>query len=254
MNDKKFALVIDDSVSVRQQIMSILRGNDDVGQILEAENPDDALRLLLQHEGNLQLIVSDWNLPGMSLAEFLKVIQFQPRLAGAPLLLLIDQGKQEAKAVAKEVGATAVLTTPLDPERLLVLSMAVTGTVDRRRTKRLTPLTDCEIDIGFSKAKKTSSAELVNISDTGILLRTPVPTPGVGYVYDVATLTLRPAGGEPIKISAKILRIEADSKSRGSEKKVFMAFAYEKIDDDARKSLSQYLRMNDPETGSAATN
>ena len=246
--NEKFALVIDDSVSVRQQIMSILRGNDDVGQILEAENPDVALRLLLQHEGNLQLIVSDWNLPGMSLAEFLKVIQFQPRLAGAPLLLMIDQGKQEAKTVAKEVGATAVLTTPLDPERLLVLSMAVTGTVDRRRTKRLTPLIDCEIDIEFAKAKKPSSAEVVNISDTGILLRTAVPTSGAAYVYDIATLTLRPAEGEPIIISAKILRIEADSKSRASEKMVYMAFAYEKIDDDARKSLIQYLQKNDPQT------
>jgi hypothetical protein len=79
-------------------------------------------------------------------------------------------------------------------------------------------------------------------------LRTSVPTSGAGYVYDIATLTLRPAGGEPITISAKILRIEADSKSRGSEKKVFMAFAYERIDDDARKSLSRYLRMNDPQT------
>jgi hypothetical protein len=130
----------------------------------------------------------------------------------------------------------------------------VTGTVDRRRTKRLTPLIDCEIDIGFAKAKKAASAEIVNISDTGILLRTSVPTSGAGYVYDVATLTLRPAGGEPIMISAKILRVEADSKSRGSEKKVFMAFAYEKIDEDARKLLSQYLQMNDPTTDAAAKN
>ena len=91
MNDNTFALVIDDSVSIRQQIVSILRDNDDIGEVLEAENPDDALRVLLQHEGNLQFIVSDWDLPGMPLTEFLNLIQFQPRRAGHRLLGLIDQ-------------------------------------------------------------------------------------------------------------------------------------------------------------------
>ena len=69
MNDNNFALVIDDSVSMRQTVMSILRQNSDVGEIVEAGNPDDALRLLLQHDGKLQFIVSDWNMPGMPLAE-----------------------------------------------------------------------------------------------------------------------------------------------------------------------------------------
>jgi two-component system chemotaxis response regulator CheY len=251
MNDNKFALVIDDSVAMRQNVMSILsslRQNGDIGEILEAENPDHALRLLLQQDGKLQFIVSGWNMPGMPLAEFLKVIQFQPRLAGAPVLLLTEEGNQAAKAVAKEVGATAVLTKPLDPERLLVLTMAVTGTVDRRRAKRITPFIACETELQFSKAKKISSAVVVNISDTGILLRTPVPPRGVGYVYDIATLVLRPAEGEPINVSARILRIEAETKGSDSEKKILMAFEYQQMDVGVRKLLMQYLQINDPET------
>lgn len=248
MNDNKFALVIDDSVSIRQQVVSILRDNDDIEEVLEAENPDDALRVLLQHEGNLQFIVSDWNLPGMPLTEFLNLIQFQPRLAGAPLLLMIEDGDQKAKLAAKEAGATAVLTTPLDPERLLVLSMAVTGTVDRRRAKRIKPFVDCEIDLGFSKGQQSQSAEIVNISDTGILLRTAVPTPGTGYVYDTVHLSLKPVEGDPINLSAKILRIEAAERTALGEKMVFMALIYEKMDELVRKSLKQYLIMNDMES------
>jgi two-component system, chemotaxis family, chemotaxis protein CheY len=254
MNDDKFALIIDNSVSIRQHVKSILRDNEDVGDIIEAENPDDALKLLLKHDGTLQFIVSDWDLPGTPLAEFLRILQFHPRLAGAPLLLMIDEDSLQAKAVAKEVGATAILTTPPDPERLLVLSMAVTGTVDRRRAKRIKPFVECEIDLGFSKTKKTYAAEIVNISDTGILLRTPVPSNGTGYVYDVANVSLRPAKGDSIKVSAKILRIEADSKNRDTGKKVLMAFEYEKLDDNVRKSLRQYLQLNDPATDAAATN
>ena len=248
MNDHNFALIIDDSAAMRQDVLSILsplRQNGDVGEILTADNTDTALRLLLQHDGKLQFIVSNWNTPGMSLAEFLRVIQFQPRLAGAPVLLLAEDGSGEARDVAKEIGATATLTRPLDPERLLVLTMAVTGTVDRRRAKRIKPLIACEMELGFSKSKKPTSAEVINISDTGILLRTPVPTRGVGYVYDVATLVLRPVAGEPIKVSAQILRIEALVQDRDAENMVLMAFVFREMEDDARRSLQQYLQMND---------
>lgn len=255
MNDNNFALVIDDSASMRQNVISILsalRQNGDIGEILDAENADDALRLSLQHEGKLKFIVSSSNIAGMPLSEFLKVIQFQPRLAGAPVLLLTEEGDQEARTIAKEVGATAVLTKPLDPERLLVLTMAVTGTVDRRRAKRITPLIACEMELGFSKAKKTSSATVVNISDTGILLRTPVPLRGVGYVYDIVTLVLRPEVGKPINVTAQILRVEAESNNRDSERMVLMAFVYQDMDDNSRKSLRQYLQINDLDSDAAA--
>jgi two-component system chemotaxis response regulator CheY len=245
MNDNKLALVMDDSVSMRHHVMSILRENDDVGEILEADNPDDALRLLLEHDGKLQFIVSDWDLPGMPLAEFLNIIQCQPRLAGAPLLLLIEEDKQDTKTLAKELGATAVVTTPVDPERLLVLTMAVTGTVDRRRAKRIRSPIACQMEIGLSKSKKSYAAKVVNISNTGILLRTPVPTRGAGYVYDIATLALQPAQGEPIKVTARILRIEADAEHRDAEDRVLIALEYKSMDDGAQRALRQYLQMYD---------
>ncbi len=247
MNDNNLALVIDDSVSMRQHVTSILRENDDVGEILEANNPDDALRLLMEHEGKLQFIVSDWNVQGMPLTVFLQVIQCQPRLAGAPLVLLIEEDKHDAKDLAKEMGATAIVTTPLDPERLLVLSMAVTGTVDRRRSKRIRSPITCQMELGIAKAKKAYSSGVINISDSGILLRTPIPTRGSGYIYDIATLTLQPERGEAITVSARILRIEADSEDRKSEQSVLMAMEYITMDSRARKSLRQYLRMYDPD-------
>ena len=250
MIHNNFALIIDPSPSMRNEMLSILsplRQDGDVGEILAAENSDDALRQLLEQEGKLQFIVSDWNAPGMPLADFLRVIQFHPRLAGAPLLLMAEKENREAQNVAKEVGATAVLTKPLDPERLLVLTMAVTGTVDRRRAKRIKPLFACDMELGFSKAKKTSSAEVINISNTGILLRTPVPPRGVGYVYDIANLSLQPPGSDPIKVSAQILRIEASPKDSDLENAVLIAFMYREMDDASQNSLRQYLQMIDPD-------
>jgi hypothetical protein len=80
------------------------------------------------------------------------------------------------------------------------------------------------------------------------LLRTPLPPRGLGYVYDIATLVLRPAEGEPINVSAQILRVEAETNGPDSEKKILMAFEYQQMDVGVRKSLRQYLQINDPET------
>ena len=254
MNNSKLALVIDDSASVRRDVLSILGENEDIGEILEAGNPDEALQLLMEHDGRLQFIVSDWDPPGMPLSEFLEVIQCQPRFAGAPLLLLIEEGRPDAGTVAKQLGATAVVTTPLDPERLLVLTMALTGTADRRRAKRIRSPITCQMELGQSKSKKSYSAKVVNISDSGILLRCPVPLRGVGYIYDTAGLVLQPTRGEAIKVSARIVRIEADSEDRAAETNILMALEYGVMDTGARKALRRYLQMYDPDPGGVAAN
>ena len=132
--------------------------------------------------------------------------------------------------------------------------MAVTGTVDRRRAKRIRPPIACQIELGLSKAKKGYSAKVVNISDTGILVRTPVPTRGAGYVYDIATLTLQPVQGDPIKVSARILRIEADTEYRDLEDQVLMAFEFKNMDVGAQRSLRQYLQLYDPDPDGITTN
>ena len=75
-----------------------------------------------------------------------------------------------------------------------------------------------------------------------------MPTRGVGYVYDSANLALRPPTGAPINVSAQILRIEAVDQDDDAEKTVYMAFAFQQMDDDTKKSLKQYLQINDPDS------
>jgi two-component system chemotaxis response regulator CheY len=249
MNNNRFALVIDDSISMRQYVTSILRQDGQVGEILAVENPDSALRLLQQHEGSLQVIISDWNMPGMPLSEFIETIQAQPHLAGVPVLLLTAESELKARAVAETVGAAGVLTKPFDPEQLLVLATAAIGTVDRRGSRRITPFIRCEVDLGFSNAQQVFSADIVTMSDTGILLRAPVPPCGVGQVYDIASLILRSVEDEELRVHAQILRIEADSEYHGADKRLLMAFQYENMDNDIRRSMQRYQKMYDPEQG-----
>ena len=56
-----------------------------------------------------------------------------------------------------------------------------------------------------------------------------------------------PPVGDPIQVSAQILRIEALPKETDSEKTVMMAFVYKEMDDVSKKSLLQYLQINDPD-------
>lgn len=248
MHEKSFALVIDDSVSMRQYVTSILRQDGRLGEVLEAENPDHALRLLQSYDGRLLFIVSDWNMPGMSLGDFLRSIQLRPRLAGAPVFLLTAENETKAQFVAAAIGASAVLTKPFKAEELLNMVAAVIGIDERRRAKRIQPLVSCDVDLGFSEEQQTYSGEIIDISETGILLRSPVPPSGVGYIYDYATILLRPVTGETMKLYGQIIRLEAEKQHRdeaATGRQVLIAFDFGRMDSATREQLQHYIMLSD---------
>lgn len=248
MHEKSFALVIDDSVSMRQYITSILRQDGRLGDVIEAENPDHALRLLQSNEGRLLFIVSDWNMPGMSLGDFLRSIQLRPRLAGAPVFLLTAENEAKAQFVADAIGASAVLTKPFKAEELLNLIVTAIGMDERRRAKRIQPLVRCDVDLGFSEGQQTYSGDIIDISETGILLRSPVPSTGAGYIYDFATILLRPVTGEVMKLYGQIIRLEAVKQHRdesSTSKHVMIAFDFGRMDSATREQLQHYIMLSD---------
>ena len=63
-------LVVDDSFLTRKRIKQIIEMADlDVGQFLDAENGDEALKVL--KESNVDLVLTDLNMPEMGGAEMI---------------------------------------------------------------------------------------------------------------------------------------------------------------------------------------
>lgn len=248
MSSNRFALVIDDSVSIRNFISTVLRQDERIGgQVYEAESPEQALRLLAQLEGDLDFIVSDWNMPGMPLPEFVTNIKSTPRFASTPLFLLTGESEAKVLNIAESVGAQAVLRKPFTPEQLVTSIMSAIPTLERRRAQRIVPLVCCEVDLGFEHHQANYSAAVINVSESGLLLRLPLPERGAAQIYDDASLILFAANCPPIKLKGQVVRIEADRSLQGPS--IRMAFEFHGLDQPARDGLRNFILLNNPTHG-----
>lgn len=247
MQNENYALVIEDSVSMRNFVSAILRQETGIGHVIEAEDPNQALTLLAQQTGQLALIISDWNMPGMPLETFIQKLQDHPMLARAPIFLLTAASNEQAQQVAVAIRARGILTKPFAAEDLIGLISTHLGITERRRAPRVVPLTRCEVDLGFDSTQPSYPAEVINLSATGVLVRSPTPAPGMGCIYDFVSLLLMPEDGEPIKVYGQVVRIQADPeviRHRGDT--VLMAFDFGRIDATTMASLQHYIALNVP--------
>lgn len=247
MNEYDYALVIEDSRSMRDLISQILQQGAHIDNIVEAEDPDHALELIKDQSGDPVLIISDINMPGMPVEEFIQIVKARPEFDETVLLLLTGSCKETAQSLAEELPVHGILAKPFETETLLALVDEHLGIQERRRVKRVEPLKKCAVDLGFDDKHPALSAEIINISETGVLLRAPLPLLGAGYIYDFTSLALQTDdGSEQIKLYAQIVRLEADRQSvRDGEPKVKMALDFGRLDERTQKRIRHYVALND---------
>lgn len=104
-------LVVDDFPTMRRITRSLLR---DLGfnNTLEADDGDAALSVL--RSGSVDLLVTDWNMPGMSGIELLRMVRAQADLASLPVLMMSAESRRERIIEATRAGVNGYLVKPFD--------------------------------------------------------------------------------------------------------------------------------------------
>lgn len=89
---KMTVLVVDDFSTMRRIVRNILR---ELGfkNIMEAENGAAAVTVLKNHE--VDLIISDWNMPEMTGLELLKWVRGNARTKDLPFLMVTAEAQKE---------------------------------------------------------------------------------------------------------------------------------------------------------------
>jgi len=113
----KKALIVDDSVTMRQMVAFTLR--EAKFEVVEAENGADALKKLAGLTPDL--IVTDLNMPVMDGLTFIRSARALPAARYVPILMLTTESQAEKKAEAKAAGATGWIVKPFDPPQLLAV-------------------------------------------------------------------------------------------------------------------------------------
>jgi DNA-binding response OmpR family regulator len=118
-------LVVDDEPIVREVVVKYLRR--DGFTTLEAEDGDEARRLLEQRDPNL--VVLDLMLPGMDGLELCRWIRSHSEL---PVIMLTARGEESDRIVGLELGADDYVTKPFSPRELAARVRAVLRRTDAR--------------------------------------------------------------------------------------------------------------------------
>ncbi len=113
----KTILTVDDSATVRQMAGLVLRGAG--YEVIEAIDGVDALSKMTGQE--LNLILTDLNMPNMDGLELTRRVRTLPNYKFVPVVLLTTESQPEKKQEGKAAGATAWIVKPFNPDQLLAV-------------------------------------------------------------------------------------------------------------------------------------
>jgi len=126
--DKYSFIVVDDMESMRGVIVSILR---DLGveQVHQAKDGYEAWKLLTSK--NVDIVISDWDMPKTNGLELLKKIRGSIEHKGKPFLLLTAATEREQVKQAVSAGVDQYLAKPFKPKDLEYRVIKLLGKLDR---------------------------------------------------------------------------------------------------------------------------
>ena len=102
-------LVVDDFSTMRRIIKGLLQ---DLGFSNITEAADGLTALSLLKAANFDLLITDWNMPGMQGVELLREVRADERMKKLPVLMLTAEAKREQIVAAAQAGVSGYVIKP----------------------------------------------------------------------------------------------------------------------------------------------
>jgi two-component system chemotaxis response regulator CheY len=111
----KRVLVVDDSSTTRALIVAAIEEMEGF-ETIEAPNGFEALKRIPQQ--SLDLIVTDINMPDINGLEIVHFVKHHPEYRTIPMLIVSTEGSDEDVRRGLNLGASAYVKKPFEPEHL----------------------------------------------------------------------------------------------------------------------------------------
>ena len=102
-------LIVDDFSTMRRIVKNLL---SDLGFSNFAEADDGTTALVELQKAKFDLVVTDWNMPGMPGIDLLKAIRADESLAKIPVLMVTAEAKREQIIEAAQAGVNGYIIKP----------------------------------------------------------------------------------------------------------------------------------------------
>jgi two-component system chemotaxis response regulator CheY len=110
-------MVVDDSSVMRQIIKNNLKQlGFEFANLLDAEDGEEALKKI--NEDEVDLVISDWNMPKMTGIDFLKAIRADGSLKELPFLMITSEADKEKIMQAVQAGVNQYIVKPFNANQL----------------------------------------------------------------------------------------------------------------------------------------
>jgi two-component system chemotaxis response regulator CheY len=108
-------LIVDDFSTMRRIIKNLLR---ELGFTNTQEADDGNTALPMLKKGDFDFLVTDWNMPGMTGIELLRLVRADAELASLPVLMVTAEAKREQIVMAAEAGVNGYIVKPFTANTL----------------------------------------------------------------------------------------------------------------------------------------
>ena len=108
-------LIVDDFSTMRRIIKNLLRDLR-FNNTLEASDGTTALTML--KPGGFDLLVTDWNMPGMQGIDLLKAVRADRSIASLPVLMVTAESKRDQIVEAAQAGVNGYIVKPFTAQTL----------------------------------------------------------------------------------------------------------------------------------------
>lgn len=110
-------LIVDDSFPMRAVIKKVIKASGfDIGELFEAGNGKEALKILNEHW--LDLVLTDYNMPDMNGLELLEVMKRSDTLADIPVVMVTTEGGYRRVEEFFSQGVVSYLKKPFTAEQI----------------------------------------------------------------------------------------------------------------------------------------
>lgn len=102
-------LIVDDFSTMRRIIRNLLR---DLGFTNTHEADDGTTALPMLQGGDFDLLITDWNMPGMNGIDLLKSVRADEALGSLPVLMVTAESKRDQIVEAAQAGVNGYVVKP----------------------------------------------------------------------------------------------------------------------------------------------
>ncbi len=121
-------LVVDDSATMRRIIKNSLTN---LGYIDLVEAEDGAAAWDIFSKEDINILVTDWNMPNMNGLELVKKVRAEAKYADIPIIMVTTEGGKAEVITALKAGVNNYIVKPFTPQVLKDKLEAVLGTKEK---------------------------------------------------------------------------------------------------------------------------